>query len=308
MTTNKNIIREKAKTYEIEIIKKFKPNNMQKSLINFINKILMKSKYKEHYNFTYGTQKYTLKFILTHIICFLHELDSWRNLGKVWNNVYKHYIRLNNWGIIEKTYRLLLEKYLKRTNNRTLKFTLCDVTIIVNNNGIDCRKRSNYAKNKNCTKLLTIIDKNRIPLAFFFFKGNMNDIKCLNLTLEDLLKQYGHHIVYFLADAGFHSKYIFELLEKYNIKQLIPKNIRNNKKYQKENREKLTYAEKIKIQFEDFSKADRKKYKIRINVENMYANYKNTNNRFRTREDKYIKNLQGLTYLYYSEQIFQNLK
>ena len=91
----------------------------------------------------------------------------------------------------------------------------------------------------------------------------MNDIKCLNLTLEDILKQYGNYIVYFLADAGFHSKYIFELLEKYNIKQLIPKNIRNNKKYQKENGEKLTYAEKIKIQFEDFSRTDREKYKIR---------------------------------------------
>lgn len=308
MTTKKNIIKEKAITYEIQIMKTFKPTKMQKKLINFLNKIIMNSQYKCHYNFTYHTQIYTLKYILTHIICFLHKLSSWREFGKIWNNIYKHYIKLNDWKFLENSYRKLLVKYLKRTDNRTLKFTSCDVTIIVNNNGIDCRKRSNYAKNKNCTKLLTVIDKNRIPVAFFFFEGNMNDIKCLNLTLEDLLEIYGAHIIYFLADAGFHSKYIFELLEKYNIIQLIPKNMRNTKKYKKENGEKLTYKEKIKIQFEDFSKEDCKKYKKRIVVENMYANYKNTNNRFRTREDKYIKNLQGLTYLYYAEQILNNIK
>jgi len=305
---NKNIIKEKAITYEIQIIKIFKPNKMQKKLINFLNKIILESKYRKNYNFFYHTQRYTLKYILTHIICFLHELASWRNLGKKWNNIYKHYIKLNKSGFLENSYRKLLEKYLKRTNNRTLKFTSCDVTIIVNNNGIDCKKRSNYAKNKNCTKLLTVIDKNKIPIAFFFFAGNMNDIKCLNLTLDELLKQYGKYIKYFLADAGFHSNYIYELIEKYNIKHLIPKNMRNNKKYKKENGEKLTYKEKIKIQFEDFTKKDKQLYKKRIKVENMYANYKNTNNRFRTREDKYITNLQGLTYLYYAEQILNNLK
>lgn len=312
MTTNinkkKNIIKEKAITYEIQIIKTFKPSKMQKKLINFLNKIILESKYKKNYNFFYHTQRYTLKYILTHIICFLHELDSWRNLGKKWNNIYKHYIKLNKLGFLEDSYRKLLKKYLQRTNNRTLKFTYCDVTIIVNNNGIDCKKRSNYAKNKNCTKLLTVIDKNKIPLAFFFFAGNMNDIKCLNLTLDELLKQYGQYIKYFLADAGFHSSYIYELIEKYNIKHLIPKNMRNNKKYKKENGEKLTHEEKIKIQFEDFTKKDKQLYKKRIIVENMYANYKNTNNRFRTREDKYIANLQGLTYLYYAEQILNNLK
>jgi len=304
----KNIIKEKAKTYEITIIKKFKPTMIQKKLINFLNNIIMKSKYKNHYDFTHHTQKYTLKFILTHIICFLHELKNWRSLGSVWNNVYKHYIKLNNWGFLENTYMKLLNKYLKRTQNRSLKFTFCDVTIIINNNGIDCKGRSNYAKNKNCTKLLSIIDKNKIPLLISFFKGNMNDIKCLNLTIEEFLIKYDNKIKNFLADAGFYSNYIMDMLDKYKIKYLIPKNVRNNKKYKKVNGEKLTYKEKIEIQFEDFTKQERKIYKKRIGVENMYATYKNTNNRFRTREDKYVKNLEGLTYLYYAEKIFEHLK
>lgn len=304
----KNIIKEKAKTYEITITKIFKPTIVQKKLINFLNSIIMKSEYKNHYDFTYPTQKYTLKFILTHIICFLHELKNWRSLGSVWNNIYKHYIKLNNWGFLENSYIILLQKYLKRTQNRSLKFTLCDVTIIINNNGIDCKERSNYAKNKNCTKLLSIIDKNKIPLLLSFFKGNMNDIKCLNLEIEDFLMQYDNKIKNFLADAGFYSNYIIDTLKKYKINYLIPKNIRNNKKYKKANGEKLTYKEKIEIQFEDFKKQERKTYKKRICVENMYATYKNTNCRFRTREDKYVKNLQGLTYLYFAEKIFENLK
>ena len=45
---NKNIIKEKAITYEIQIIKIYKPNKMQKKLINFLNKIILESKYRKN--------------------------------------------------------------------------------------------------------------------------------------------------------------------------------------------------------------------------------------------------------------------
>ena len=46
----------------------------------------------------------------------------------------------------------------------------------------------------------------------------------------------------------------------------------------------------------------------RIIVENMYAIYKNFNKRFNIRKDKYIKNLEGLTYLFFSEKILDKIK
>ncbi len=303
----KDKIREKTKTFEITITKKFVPTRTQKKLINFLHKIIINSKLKKHYNFTFSTQKYTLKFILTHIICFLHEYKCWRNLGCVWNNIYKHYLKLNKHGFLENSYKLLLQKYLRRTKNKTLKFTSCDATILINKNGIDCKGRNKYAKNKFCTKLFTIIDKNKIPIVMFYIAGNTNDIKCLNISLEKFLEQYNKNICYFLADTGFHSKFISELLQKYKVKYLIPKNMRNSKKYKKKNR-KLSHNEKFRIQFEEFTKRDKQIYKKRIAVENMYANYKNSNKRFNIREDKYIKNLEGFTYLFFSEKILNNIK
>jgi transposase len=161
----------------------------------------------------------------------LHEYKCWRNLGNVWNNIYKHYSKLNEYGFLENSYNLLLQKYLKRTKNKTLKFTSCDTTILINKNGIDCKGRNKYAKNKFCTKLFTIIDKNKIPIVIFYISGNTNDIKCLNISLEKFLEQYNKNINYFLADTGFHSKFISGLLQKYKVKYLIPKNMRNSKKY-----------------------------------------------------------------------------
>ena len=83
--------------------------------------------------------------------------------------------------------------------------------------------------------------------------------------------------------------------------------MRNSKKY-KNGKTKLNHKEKFKIQFEDFTENDKKIYKKRIAVENMYASYKNSNKRFNIREDKYIKNLEGLTYMYFSEKILEKLK
>jgi hypothetical protein len=40
----------------------------------------------------------------------------------------------------------------------------------------------------------------------------------------------------------------------------------------------------------------------------MYANYKNCNKRFNIREDKYIKNLEGFTFLFFSEKILNKIK
>ena len=40
----------------------------------------MNSKFKCHYDKTYHTQKYDLKYILTKIVCFIDKHHLWRSL------------------------------------------------------------------------------------------------------------------------------------------------------------------------------------------------------------------------------------
>ncbi len=118
-----------------------------RSIINAINN----SKYKDSYNFKYKSQKYTIQYILAHILYIIKYSVPWRQLGEnVYNNIYKHFIKLNASNIFKNTYIELLKKYLKKTNNRTLKYCYSDTSFIVNKRGIDYKERNKFMKNKNC--------------------------------------------------------------------------------------------------------------------------------------------------------------
>ena len=82
-------------------------------IINHLTKIILKSKFKNHYDFSYKTQIYNIKFVL-------YEAHKWKNLGFIWNNIYKHYIKLNQLNIFTNTYTDLLKKYLKKYKNKNL--------------------------------------------------------------------------------------------------------------------------------------------------------------------------------------------
>ena len=283
----------------IIITNKFIPTKFQVKLINTIVKSIKQSKYWSHYDFTYHTQKYTCKDIITHIIYYLFECSKFKQLGNRWNNIYKHFQQLLKWNIIKDTYTNTLKQYLIKTNYKTLNFVSCDSTGIVNRNGTDCIGRNSYFKNKNCTKYTTLIDKHKIPIHYEFMSGNRNDIIYMNNNLDSILTNYGKYIKVLCCDAAYYSKNVIEICNNHNIKYLIPKNIKNSKKYLNEDGTKKTKAEKLMIQFEDFTKLDKKLYNKRMGSEHYFSTYKNTNsNKFRIRNDKHITSLDGYTILY----------
>ena len=96
-------------------------SSLDKKIIKILIKNINKSKYKDNYNFKYPSQKYSLQFILAHIIYLLKYNFSWRTLGSIHSNIYKHYIKLQSINTFKNTYIELLKKYLIKTKNRTLK-------------------------------------------------------------------------------------------------------------------------------------------------------------------------------------------
>ena len=177
-------------------------------------------------------------------------------------------------------------------------FLLIHQSYIINKYGIDGLKRNKFAKNKKCYKIFTLIDSYGKVIYFSYHFGNMYDSKILNLSFNKILKLINHRSNYFLADSGFCSKKIRSKLESKNIKPLIPKNIRNTKKNFK--MKDLSFQERLNITLKDFTEEQKIIYKKRIKVENVYANYKQIN-RFNMRYDKYMINLIGFMFIYFSK-------
>jgi len=270
----------------------------------------MNSKFKHHYDNTYHTQEYDLKYILTKIVCFIHNYHCWRNLGDGWNNIYKHFINLSKWKIIDDSFIDLLNLYIKKRNGRHLKIVMVDTSIILNKNGNDFIRRNHLVKNKFCSKLLTIVDDKGIPLFINYNPGSRYDSECLIRVLDDFLNDTPD-VVTFLADAGFYTNAILDTLKKHNVRLIIAKNVKNtkpNKKYLDENgkKRKLTVKERIERQIEAFTNNDKKLFKKRNKVENVYSNFKQIPH-FNMRFDKKIINLYKLSLIYFCEKMLSHI-
>lgn len=309
MTNNKKLIKP-AKDGHIILTNKFTPSKVQKKLINYLYKKIMNSKFKCHYDKTYHTQKYDLKYILTKIVCFIDKHHSWRSLGDGWNNIYKHFRNFVKWDIIDNSFIDLLNLYTNKRNGKHLKVVMVDTSIILNKNGNDYIRRNYCVKNKFCSKLLTIVDDKGIPLFVNYNPGSRYDSKCLIKILDDFLNKTPD-IVSFLADAGFYTYDIIDTLKKHGVNPIIAKNVKNKKKDKKYldkdgNKRKLTVKERIEIQIEDFTNKERKIFKKRKKVENVYANFKQKPH-FTVRYDKQIVNMYNLTLLYFCEKIISHI-
>ena len=108
---------------------------MIKKIIGSIKNFISTFKFKNDYNFKHWKhwkQKYSINFILAHIIYLLKYNFSWRTLGSVYSNIYKHYIKLQTINIFKNTYIALLKKYLQKTKFKTLSKVYTDITFVIN--------------------------------------------------------------------------------------------------------------------------------------------------------------------------------
>ena len=262
-------------------------SSIDKKIIRILTKNINNSQYKNNYNFTYSSQKYSLQFILAHILFIIKYSATWRTLGiHIYNNIYKHYIKLNKINLFKSTYIELLKKYLIRTKNNTLKSLYTDTTFIVNKKGINEKARNKYMKNKHCNKVSIITDSKFIPIDIQIFKGNLNDSNILQQQFTNI-DTFMNNTKYFICDKGYCSSKIRNILTNKNIIPIIPYNKRNTK-----DKNKI-----IKL-----TKNQKEKYKKRIKIEHIFSNLK-SNHKIQNRYEKYINNYEGLLYLFFIKKI-----
>lgn len=285
-------------------------NKLDKCIIkNIIIVIKNKPSLYKHFNFSYKTQKYRLEDILPIIIDVLKYGLPWRYIDKLdkskfrntvkhitrctnknsinnihWSTVHKIFLRLNSMNIFKDTYKELLTKYIKKSANNKLKFILSDTSTVYNKYNADKVKRNAYFKNKKVVKITAITEKYGMPLHIDVVSGNHNDVKILKEQLDNELyiDINSNSNMYFLADKGYDGE---ELRTKLIDKKFIPiidYNIRNTKNPDKI--KKLTTREK-------------KLYKNRIRVENLFAKIKMRYNRLNIVNEKKIKNYIGFLFL-----------
>ena len=103
--------------------------------------------------------------------------------GKYLNKRHNQYI---DWGVYECLYRVILLTYYSSKKFTKLKYQSIDSTIIKNLYGTDIYGKCTQYKNKNCTKISTIVDAYRVPfniVAFPSEKGNKHDSKIAEIQL-----------------------------------------------------------------------------------------------------------------------------
>lgn len=168
------------------------------------NKKLYKS-----FNFSYHTQKYTLRDVLTDIVYVMKTGISYRNLRSAikWQTIYKVYRKLISNKVFNLTYNQMLKKYVKRGGlNRKLRYISTDTTFIMNKNGSEKIGLNKYYYKKKGNKISLVVDSNKKIIEMKIFKGGKNDTKILEKHLEsDMIidrKEYEkiRNILYVIQD------------------------------------------------------------------------------------------------------------
>tara|TARA_B110000977_G_scaffold14025_1_gene17501 strand:- start:52 stop:858 length:807 start_codon:yes stop_codon:yes gene_type:complete len=250
-----------------------------KLLIKEINNI---KDFKKTFNYHYKSQKYDIRDILIDIFYVLKTGIPWRALRSRinWNTVYKTYVKLNKYGIFKKCYKSLLSKYLKN-NKGKLKYIYTDTSIIPNKYGINKANLNKYYKNKKVTKLSLITIKNGIPFNVRLYGGNRNDSYIFqDQLINDKILKNNENKKYFMADKGYDSKNIKDIMSELGYTNIIPQNRRGIK-----NQDKIRSFSDNKI-----------KYRKRIKVENMFSKIK-LFRRLSIRYDKYETIFMGFVWL-----------
>ena len=136
-------------------------------------------------------------------------------------------------------------------------------------------------------KISLITDINGIPIHAQLFDGNMHDSKILMCHMNDknllinkkILQKYKK---YFLADKGYDSSKVKNMLTNKKYVPIIPVNKRNTKD-----------INKLKV----MNKEHKKIFKKRIIIENTFGILKGAYKRLDSRYDKYVTNYESFMFL-----------
>lgn len=236
-------------------MKTIKNNLIVRLLICHIksNKKLYKS-----FNFSNIHQKYSLDDYLIDILYILKTGIPWRDLRSHinWISVYKVYVKLNTCNIFRLSYIDLMTKYLKKNNNRNMKYIISDTSFIPNKKGRSLIGYNKYYNKKNGTKISLITDSDGITIFVKCYKGNESDSKILTKQFKcfKIINQVysGKFKQYFLADPGYDTKQLRMKLTEMNYDVLIVQNRRNikdkNKIVTMNDKEKKIYTKRLVIE------------------------------------------------------------
>lgn len=267
-------------------------------LISFIYNYIGEH-FPNKYNFTYPNQKYNLKTIINDLMYVLKTGLSWRDYrGSInWHTLYHHFCFFRDNDIFKNVYIHMLNHYYKYNKTSKLKYQIVDSSFIQNQFGVDKIGRNKYFKNKKVTKLSIVTDVNGIPISVLLDKGNVHDSQFIEKHLNDFLivtktyeyRNFNKYKQYMLADAGYDSANVQNLLIQKGYVPIIAHNRRNTKD-----------PSKIK----KFNKLQKCKYKKRIIVENAFSWIKK-NKRLLMRFDKLSTSYLSFVYLALTKIIFR---
>lgn len=260
------------------------------SIIKIAKKYIL-LKFNKRYSFIHPAQKYKLDMIISELFYVLKSGVSWNDYRGPINNktLYNHYNFFYKNHIFKHIYILLLNKYFKNNKTSKLKNQYIDTCFIKNINGIDKIGRNKYYKNKNVSKLSIISDINGIPISILLKKGNKHDSQFIKEHIDKMLiitntKKYKNHNRYkqnFMGDKGYDSKEKRTYLINKGYTLIIPYNKRNTKN-----------PDKIK----KLTKIEKKKYKKRIKIENVFC-WITKNKKIATRNEKYAISYLNFVYM-----------
>ena len=245
------------------------------------------NKFSKKYAFKNKNQKYDLRLVIVEIIYYLKSGVSYKYYRGPINakTLNTHVLFFAKNKIFQNVYEILHKEYSKNKTFSKFKHQHTDTSYALNKNGKETLGRNKHFKNKNCYKISTIVDNNRIPSSTTVEPGNKNDAK-IGLTNIDKINENIKIInskceSYMLADKMYDTKEFREKCILNNFKPIIDYNKRNTKN--KKLIKKLTKKEK-------------KIYKKRMKVENTFCILKKYK-RIQLIYDSYLSTYVSFIYL-----------
>lgn len=259
-------------------------NKFDKKTINYI------TQYIDNNECNKRKTKYSTHFYVSNIYYVLKTGVQWNALDVKchYTTIYKKFVMWNKLKIFDLIYDELIEKY---KNSCIIKNVYIDASHIRNVNGTDLIGRNHYDRFRNSTKLHLLIDDNRVPIAFTFTKGNINDGKLtskLSEPLKQIIKMDNRRTINLIGDKGYTNFKLRDELKKDNINLLTPL---------KKNNKIITNKKSYNRVYNKFN---------RISIENVFCRIDKFK-RLYSRYEKKVINFKGFHLIAFINIILRNL-